>query len=120
MEKFKELTNLFTNECERVAKCLSESIAFKYDDIRCARKFTMDIDCSHVDWEGWAGGCEQGGSFNIEYLLMSDDELKEMVAKSNREIEEKKKIMRLAQEKRELEAKKAEYERLKKELGYDK
>lgn len=120
LQEFRMLYRVFEENCHRVAKILGDR-EFEKDthDITYANEFHLEGD--DICWSGdeyWNyGGHEyHSGYFPAEYLVMDDDELREIVEKENREYRE-------AVEKRKEERKKQEkserlelYEKLKKEF----
>lgn len=123
LEKYSELNNKFTSDCERVAKILSDLKEPKQHegcDISYANDFCL---CgANVDWSGdeyWNyGGHEyHSGSFPKEYLTMTDDELKAIVEKENNKYTERKEAAKKIREEKDRAKRFRQYEELKKEFG---
>ena len=120
IKQYIELCDKFEDECYRVRTILSESKKRCYpNDIRWADKFVIEHD--NVVWEGcetWNYGGERyhNGMFDLNYLTMTDDELRKVVEKENIEWDKEQKEMK---EKSDVLAKRArmkQYELLKKEF----
>lgn len=123
LEKFIELNDKFTNDCERVVKILESSkerTEHEYRDIRYAETFYLEDNS--VYWEGeetWLyGGNETNrGYFDADYLTMTDKELMKVVDKENEEYNKKLMEKKKKKEKEEKERKFAMFNKLKEELG---
>lgn len=120
IKQYIELCDKFEDECYRVRTILSESKKRCYpNDIRWADKFVIEHD--NVVWEGcetWNYGGERyhNGMFDLNYLTMTDDELRKVVEKENIEWDKEQKEMK---EKSDVLAKRArmkQYELLKNEF----
>ena len=123
LEKFKELYPLFDKEVRRVADILSNVTEYQERDgsnPAFADKFVLEGD--DVYWEGdeywrFQGHEEHSGWFPIDYLSMTDKELRAIVDDMNAKYEGEKKKKKEEKEARLREQRKAEYERLKEEFG---
>ena len=121
IKQYIRLCDKFEDECYRVCTILSESKkrTASPNDITFADKFT--IEHNNVIWEGhetWNYGGEQWhcGMFDLNYLNMTDDELREIVERENLEWDKEQKEMK---EKNDMLAKRLrmkQYELLKKEF----
>lgn len=125
LKQYKELNEKFENECNRVCSILSGSKKRhgECNNISYAERFKIEGENS-VWWEGdeywnYGGHEEHSGYFPSDFLAMSDDELAKIVKKENEEFD--REVERKNQEKAEREkaARLAEYEKLRKEFGYD-
>ena len=121
INRFKEFYDQFENDCNRVASILS-GIKKKWCGCDSAYAETFTIDDDNVMWEGdeywnYGGHEHHSGNFPIEYLAMTDDELKEIVEKENEKYDEEVRAKKAIEEARETEARHKKYEELKKEFG---
>ena len=96
LEQYRHITQLFEKECERVAEFV--------------------LGDEKIIWEGdeyWAfGGHERHiGEFPTYYLLMSEDELRDIAKKENETYLEQ---LRKAEEKKKREQEEADYKQYKK------
>ena len=123
LKKYSELNNKFISDCERVAKILSDLKEPKqYDgcDITYAGDFYLcgaDVEWSGDEYWNYGGHEHHSGSFPKEYLTMTDDELKAIVEKENKEYNEKKEAEKKAKEDKDRAERFRRYEELKKEFG---
>lgn len=119
LKQYKELNEKFENDCDRVCGILSGSK--KRGDICYADKFRIKEE--RVWWEGFEyfrGDPEwYSGSFPSNFLTTSDDELAEIVKKENEEFDREVERKNQERAEREKAARLAEYEKLRKEFGYD-
>lgn len=127
VEQLKKLAKPFINDCERVVKIIGKFGVFNQCGSGClafADTFRVTED-EQIWWEGdeyWNyGGYEHhSGTFPIEYLAMTDEELLAEGTRLNEEYLEKKRKEKEEEEKKNKEAKKkrdyATYLRLKKEF----
>ena len=120
IKQYIRLCDKFEDECYRVRTILSESKKRCYpNDIRWADKFI--IENNNVVWEGhetWSYGGEQwhSGMFDLNYLTMSDDELRKIVEKENLEWDKEQKEQKEKGEELAKMARRKQYELLKKEF----
>ena len=120
IDQYIKLHDKFEDECYRVRTILSESKKRCYpNDIRWADKFI--IENNNVVWEGhetWSYGGEQwhSGMFDLNYLTMSDDELRKIVEKENLEWDKEQKEQKEKGEELAKMARRKQYELLKKEF----
>lgn len=120
LQEFRMLYRVFEENCDRVAKILEgREFGKETHDITYANEFHLEDD--EVWWSGdeyWNyGGHEyHSGSFPVEYLIMDDDELREIVEKENREHREEVEKYEEERKKQEKSARLELYEKLKKEF----
>lgn len=124
-KELKQLTKLydkFFDDCCRVRDILIDSNKRhgEYVDITYADTFNIMGD--YVSWKGdeyWEhGGYEEhSGYFPLDLLTMTDDELREIVAKENEELEREEEMKKKEKADREKAERLAKYEELKKEFG---
>lgn len=103
---YAELSEKFNNDCDRVAKILGQFKVFAKnwaDNINYADNFTINGDS--VKWEGLDFDNDYiSGSFPVEYLSMTDSEVKEKAFEQNEKyLEEIRKEMEAIKE-RELDS----------------
>lgn len=120
IKTFNELYRKFQKECERVKEVLSTLPHQIGGDIYLADYFyricDMDMDDA-VLWIGYDETYEEvNGSFPLEYLSLTDDELKAIVDEEKRKFEEEQLAKRAEADKKEKEIRKELYEQLKKEF----
>ena len=122
LAQYVELCEKFENECNRVCNILMDSKKRhgNCENISYAERFHLCDDS--VAWEGdeywWYGGHEEhSGSFPVDFLTMSDDELLKIVEKENEEWEAEREKRRREEKERERAKRLAEYEKLKEEFG---
>ena len=121
IKQYISLYDKFEDECYRVRTILLGSKKHTVDpcDITWADKFTIEQD--NVIWEGterWNYGGEQlhYGMFPLSYLTMTDDELRKIVERENFEWDKEQKEQKEKDEERSKEARRKQYELLKKEF----
>lgn len=121
IKQYIRLCDKFEDECYRVRTILSESKkrTIGPNDITWANKFT--IEHNNVIWEGyeiWSYGGEQwhNGMFDLNYLTMTDDELRDIVKTENIEYQKEQKEMKEKSDVLAKRARKKQYELLKKEF----
>jgi hypothetical protein len=123
LEKFKELSDKFEEDCTRVVGILANSkerTAHESGNIKYSDYFRLEDDV--VNWEGdeyWSfGGHEyHSGYFPTELLTMTDEELMSIVDKENKEYEEEQEAKKRRKEEREKAARLEQYKKLKEEFG---
>ena len=114
------LSDIFEDECYRVCKILSESKKRCFpNDITFADKFT--IEDNNVMWEGterWSYGGEQWhhGMFDLNYLTMTDVALRKVVERENLEWDKEQEEQKEKDEELSKQARRTQYELLKKEF----
>ena len=118
LEKYSELNEEFIRECDRVVSIIKNMPEYE-NDIEFADRFI--IDGNTVDWEGdeyWSRGGHEyhSGCFPAEYLTMDDYELKALVNEKVTEYINAKMERSKKRAEEEKEARRAEYEKLKKEF----
>ena len=120
IEQYESLNAIFQEDCERVARILSDYAVYterwETSNIEFAQNFSL---CGvEVDWNGdeyWSyGGHEyHSGSFPVSYLSMTDEELRAAAEKENNayleELRKKKEKKQKAQDAADYE----QYQRLK-------
>lgn len=120
IKQYIRLCDKFEDECYRVRTILSESKKRCFpNDITFANKFT--IEHSNVIWEGcetWNYGGEKwhNGMFDLNYLTMSDDELRKVVEIENLEWDKEQEEQKEKGEELSKKARRKQYELLKKEF----
>ena len=121
IKQYIKLYDKFEDECYRVSRILLESKkrTIEPNDITFADKFT--IEHNNVIWEGretWSWGGEQwhNGMFDLNYLTMTDDELRKVVERENLEWDKEQKEQKERDEEHAKKMRKKQYELLKKEF----
>lgn len=120
IKEYIRLCDKFKDECYRVCKILSESKKRCFlNDIKYADKFT--IEHNNIMWEGyerWNYGGEQyhNGMFDLNYLTMTDDELRDIVKMENIEWDKEQKEQEEMSEELAKKLRRKQYELLKKEF----
>lgn len=121
IKQYIRLCDKFEDECYRVRTILTESKKRTIDpnDIRWADKFI--IEHNNVVWEGretWSYGGEKwhNGMFDLNYLTMTDDELRQVVERENLEWDKEQKEMKEKGEELSKRLRRKQYELLKKEF----
>ena len=124
LQEYLMLNRAFEADFYRVANILAKLERNKNcDNISFAENFHINNDFGNlsVDWSGeeYCGGGDYErhcGSFPVEYLIMDDDELEEIVRKDNeaykKEVEQKER----EQNERDKAKRRETYEKLKKEF----
>ena len=122
--KLIELDSEFNSECVRIKKFLKNLL----EGGNISQADTFKIQSASVYWSGGytiSGGFQDPayGTFPIELLMYSDEELQEYVESENektikkrRDEEERIKAARIETKQRELERKETEYEALRMEI----
>ena len=120
LKQYIQLSDKFEDECDRVRIILSESKKRCFpNDIRFADKFTIEHD--NVMWEGcetsmYGGESLYSGMFDLNYLTMTDDELRKVVERENLEWDKEQKEIKEKGEELAKKARRKQYELLKKEF----
>lgn len=115
VKELSKLAELFETDCRRVADVLRDFEAYRNPwehNISNAEDFFPFPD--EVYWKGWDRDNDLiSGTFPIEYLSMTDDEIREAAEKYNAEYLEKKRLEKEDMERAETAAEYELYERLK-------
>lgn len=121
LKQYIELSDKFEDECYRVRTVLSESKkrTISPNDITFANKFK--IKHNNVIWEGcetWSYGGEQwhDGMFDLNYLTMTNTELRKVVERENFEWDKEQEEQKKKVEEITKKARRKQYELLKKEF----
>ena len=121
LQVFSILSEKFYSECQRVVEILVEWERYKHSDnnIKYADCFVLDGD--NVNWSGteYYSSSEyepHSGAFPAHYLILSSQELQEIVEKDNKTFRKELEQHRKEREAREKAVRKAQYEALKKEF----
>ena len=121
IKEYIRLCDKFEDECYRVRTILSESKkrTVSSNDITFADEFR--IECNNVMWEGletWCYGGERwhNGMFDLNYLSMTDDELRKVVERENLEWDREQKEQKERDEELSKKSRREQYKLLKKEF----
>lgn len=121
IKKYIELNKQFNVKCEKIKKIIetlpSSSLPNYKGDIFYADYFYIISDTNLVGWHGndrYRGYLS--GHFPIEYLSLTDEELKAIVDKKQRELREEQLAKDAEVEKKKKEERKKLFEELKKEF----
>lgn len=121
LNQYKSLDALFRNDCRKIVNILRNYAVFqKGNRISFATDFSLTNNGLQVYWEGEDEEDnyypKKSGFFPIEYLTMTEEELKASVEKENNKYLEERHRQRLEREKKIHNAEYAEYLKLKKKF----
>lgn len=117
LNQYKSLDALFRNDCRKIVNILRNYAVFQKGNISFAADFSLIDNGLQVYWEGEDEEDDyyrkRSGLFPIEYLTMTEEELKAAAEKKNNKYLEERHKQRLEREKKIHDANYAEYLKLK-------
>lgn len=124
IEQYESLNKIFQEDCERIAKVLSDYDVFtkrwETSDITYAQNFSIcgvDVDWNGDEYWNYGGHEYHSGSFPVSYLSMTENELRAAAEKENNayldELRKRKEKRQKAQDAADYE----QYKRLKEKFG---